>query len=398
MTNQRNAWSVRGVSREVRTQAKTAARRRRVTTGEWISRTLIAVADEELTVSAQSLPAIGESPTAPMIDEEALKKLSANERAHLAKSAKKPGPSAQTQQPPWSIRGVSDDARAKLVEVAAHRGVTAGEWVNHAIQVHADREASADPENQQLEIMLEGAVDGQQPTDAVATGDPPKADSVAQGTLTEVEILELLRSSDAAVDVTSLVTIPKWPGNKSDQPLSEIADRVAVVKYKGKGKGKESDPTVTSVQITTTHHLHITGDPADGTVRVALIASRGEPEKEGGKLSEAEILYWESIKDSREHDDYISYLECFPDGLFASLARRRLERPERVDFLPESPSAAPQPQPEDVYQPLPEDPSRQPPMAAKQSPRERKPLTQPLPKFDYETLSKRAVENTKRKN
>lgn len=39
-----------------------------------------------------------------------------------------------------------------------------------------------------------------------------------------------------------------------------------------------------------------------------------------------ELVYWETIKDSRHSEDYEAYLETFPEGLFAPLARRRSMR------------------------------------------------------------------------
>lgn len=39
-----------------------------------------------------------------------------------------------------------------------------------------------------------------------------------------------------------------------------------------------------------------------------------------------ELVYWQAIKDSRNSEDYEAYLEVFPEGLFAPLARRRSRR------------------------------------------------------------------------
>jgi hypothetical protein len=64
MTKNQYAWSVRGVSREARTQAKNSARERHITTGEWVSMALVTVAESELIVSPKSLLPIGQSPIA----------------------------------------------------------------------------------------------------------------------------------------------------------------------------------------------------------------------------------------------------------------------------------------------------------------------------------------------
>ena len=87
-------------------------------------------------------------------------------------------------------------------------------------------------------------------------------------------------------------------------------------------------------------------------------------------------MFWESIKDSSDPDAYESYLESFPKGLFASLARRRAARPP----------------PDDPGEPLPL------PAAPSRPLRRRPPPAHSVPKFDYDTLNARAIENTKRRN
>lgn len=59
-----------------------------------------------------------------------------------------------------------------------------------------------------------------------------------------------------------------------------------------------------------------------------------------------ELAYWESIKDSRDPEDFKAYLQKYPDGQFASLARRRAVAPADAAALsriidPQSLSAPP---------------------------------------------------------
>jgi hypothetical protein len=49
-----------------------------------------------------------------------------------------------------------------------------------------------------------------------------------------------------------------------------------------------------------------------------------ESSSPGANGGQAEITFWNSIKDSNSADDYRAYLEKYPDGEFAVLARRRL--------------------------------------------------------------------------
>jgi formylglycine-generating enzyme required for sulfatase activity len=49
-----------------------------------------------------------------------------------------------------------------------------------------------------------------------------------------------------------------------------------------------------------------------------------------------EALFWRSVKDSEHAADFEAYLKKFPDGLFADLARNRLETLRQVATLPRS--------------------------------------------------------------
>lgn len=84
-----------------------------------------------------------------------------------------------------------------------------------------------------------------------------------------------------------------------------------------------------------------------------------------------ELIFWESIKESKESDSYSAYLELFPNGLFASLAGKRLSKLEDIDH-----SSKPS---KNTRRNL-----RRPPASA-------------IPKFDYDALHEHAIANTKRR-
>jgi uncharacterized caspase-like protein len=50
------------------------------------------------------------------------------------------------------------------------------------------------------------------------------------------------------------------------------------------------------------------------------------PAAAAGGDSEAELLFWQSVKDSTDRGDYEAYLRQFPNGRFAEIARNRLNR------------------------------------------------------------------------
>jgi formylglycine-generating enzyme required for sulfatase activity len=64
-----------------------------------------------------------------------------------------------------------------------------------------------------------------------------------------------------------------------------------------------------------------------------------------------ELAFWESIKDSNQAGDYEAYLQSYPKGRFAALARARIERlkaaaPKAAAPATESPAAPPAAKPE----------------------------------------------------
>ncbi|MFQ5955161.1 MAG: hypothetical protein ACE5JZ_08880 [Kiloniellales bacterium] len=62
----------------------------------------------------------------------------------------------------------------------------------------------------------------------------------------------------------------------------------------------------------------------------------------GSAAEAADLAHWKRILDSRDPDDFRGYLNKFPDGIFAELARIRLEALGRVD---KPAAAAPKPKP-----------------------------------------------------
>ncbi len=117
-----------------------------------------------------------------------------------------------------------------------------------------------------------------------------------------------------------------------------------------------------------------------GVNQVARVRPAGEPAKPEDRLSEAELAFWEAIKDSANPEDYEAYLETFPGGVFASLARKRAMR-----------AAAPRPG----------GPEQQPgapgPSASGRQPGQpgRAPVVS-SPWLDFDRLNERAQQNTER--
>ena len=225
--------------------------------------------------------------------------------------------------------------------------------------------------------------------DATSTSDKPEA--TLPETLREVEGLEQTVASELASRETPDETPERAPDippdvppatpavldtGYTDQKIEQLAEQVR----RAESRNDKRLATLTSVLTSVTNRLKLTGDAAPDGGREDRDEPRDKPRDKPAEtapgLSPAEMMFWESIKDSNDPDAYESYLESFPKGLFASLARRRAAHPPR-----DAPGEPP---------PSPDAPSR--------PPRRRPPPAHALPKFDYETLNERAIENTKNKN
>jgi len=53
-------------------------------------------------------------------------------------------------------------------------------------------------------------------------------------------------------------------------------------------------------------------------------------------VQSAEVVFWQSISSSTDADDFVAYLERYPHGVFAPLARNKLQRMGVVVLAPEA--------------------------------------------------------------
>jgi adenylate cyclase len=85
-------------------------------------------------------------------------------------------------------------------------------------------------------------------------------------------------------------------------------------------------------------------DP-DGTTELRESARGPEPSLSSEVASDVsqdaiELEFWQSAQASGEADEYTAYLERYPDGIFAPLARDRLAKPEILERAPPAPEGS----------------------------------------------------------
>lgn len=101
---------------------------------------------------------------------------------------------------------------------------------------------------------------------------------------------------------------------------------------------------------------------------VAVFASRGILPKDSSE--QYELTFWESIKDSTHPEDYEAYLQAYPNGRFAALARVRIARLRAGAPKAETPPAPPAKTPP---------PKAAPAAPAIKAPAEQQPAAKPAP-------------------
>ncbi|RJF96357.1 hypothetical protein D3871_22135 [Noviherbaspirillum saxi] len=203
------------------------------------------------------------------------------------------------------------------------------------------------------------------------------------------------RLSDPAVSIdqtlVAYATIPGSPaidGERNGMFTSRILDAMAfadtdiqalfqhIQTQVSAATGGRQQPHTTS---TLTRPISLVGNAPSGR---PLLAQKSAPESMSSRTrgvlpkdsaEQYELTFWESIKDSTHASDYEAYLQAYPNGRFAALARARIERiraaAPKPDAVPDKPPAAkaaperprappapkPQPQPE-VARPAPAPP------------------------------------------
>ena len=111
--------------------------------------------------------------------------------------------------------------------------------------------------------------------------------------------------------------------------------------------------------------------PALAATDAGPFISRGVLPKDSAE--QYELTFWESVKDSTHASDYEAYLQAYPNGRFAGLARARIER-LRAAAGPKPEAPAPKPAPE---KPRPVTPARKPAPETPPAPAAASPIEQP---------------------
>jgi formylglycine-generating enzyme required for sulfatase activity len=122
----------------------------------------------------------------------------------------------------------------------------------------------------------------------------------------------------------ALLNALRVPGQSAGQALQQAAAAVR------QASGQQQQPWLLSSLPGTFRLMPATAGvaalsgPAVAPEVVVTLHSRGILPKDSAE--QYELTFWESIKDSTHASDYEAYLQTYPNGRFAALARSRIER------------------------------------------------------------------------
>ncbi len=91
------------------------------------------------------------------------------------------------------------------------------------------------------------------------------------------------------------------------------------------GRGAEIDSDATLVSVLP----DFPGNPAPGARVARTISEQSRPPRTSTQSQDVEVEFWRSIKGSTEAEEYELYVQQFPQGAYASLARRKIEKLRR---------------------------------------------------------------------
>jgi formylglycine-generating enzyme required for sulfatase activity len=157
---------------------------------------------------------------------------------------------------------------------------------------------------------------------------------------TALDLLDDRDRSRNGVFTRVLLRELRKPGVTADQILRNVRDEVVRL---ARSVGHEQVPALYDQSIGR-FYLKRAAATASDVASVGVAPASAAPVEAASQSNER--LFWESVKDSRSPEELRTYLQRFPDGVFAELARVRIDALSRAQApapspRPPAPSAAP---------------------------------------------------------
>ncbi len=171
---------------------------------------------------------------------------------------------------PWSVRGVSQEARAKTAKAAQRRGETMGEWVTNALIQAADAELGSDPQPLEQNGGQPPAPSPAVETKPAVSTSPGGIESEALLSALERRLAQLRRSERAVAD-----------DGMSEPELEAMARALLALAQRGERSARHERlvRSLLEVLIARVEHDRRRGTSIDGRLKSVLPPEPQQPER-----------------------------------------------------------------------------------------------------------------------
>jgi uncharacterized caspase-like protein len=181
-------------------------------------------------------------------------------------------------------------------------------------------------------------------TRGLAMTNSPSGQTVLFSAGANQEALDSLDSNDSnpnGLFTREFLPMISQPGVSSTEALRKTR---SIVKQKAKSVGHDQDPAMYD-QSDGDFYFVAGPAPAQQTLALAPSSAKGSATTvvQAVDPKAVELSFWDSIKDSKQAEDYKDYLSKYPNGQFASLAGRRVAALSQT--VSRGGESAPSPQP-----------------------------------------------------
>lgn len=233
----------------------------------------------------------------------------------------------------YAGHGVQIDSQNFLIPVDMDSPRTDSDVADQAISVPRLQDKVADAKAKYVLMVLDACRDNPLPkkagrsigaTRGLAMSNSPSGQTVLYSAGSNQQALDSLDKNDAnpnGLFTREFLPMISQPGVSSTDALRKTR---SIVKQKAKTVGHDQDPAI--YDQSDGDFYFVPGKPQQVASAAPTIAGGATTVVQTVDPKAVELSFWNSIKDSKQADDYKDYLSKYPDGQFAALATRRVSQ------------------------------------------------------------------------
>ena len=233
----------------------------------------------------------------------------------------------------YAGHGVQIDSQNFLIPVDMDSPRTDSDVADQAISVPRLQDKVADAKAKYVLMVLDACRDNPLPkktgrsigaTRGLTMSNSPSGQTVLYSAGSNQQALDSLDKNDAnpnGLFTREFLPMISQPGVSSTDALRKTR---SIVKQKAKTVGHDQDPAI--YDQSDGDFYFVPGKPQQVASAAPTIAGGATTVVQTVDPKAVELSFWNSIKDSKQADDYKDYLSKYPDGQFAALATRRVSQ------------------------------------------------------------------------